>query len=269
MPEKAAWTVLLLKTLRIVLIVYGVALVGAWLLVPRLLFQPRPSTYTSLPGLVRIPVGGDTIAAVWLPNPAARFAILYSHGNAEDLGDDLPLMRELRDAGFSVFAYDYRGYGASTGRASERGAGEDIAAAYAYLTRTLNVPPSRVIVHGRSLGGGPSAWLASREPVAGLVLESTFTSALGVSRWGRAFPYDWFRTLRRLERLRAPVLVIHGTADEVIPIANGRALFNAAREPRQSLWVEGAGHNDLVDVAGARYWTALRQFAESLPAGAV
>lgn len=266
MPEKAAWTVLLLKTLRIVLIVYGVALIGVWLLVPKLLFQPQRATYRSLTGLVRIPVSGDTLAAVWLPNPAARFAILYSHGNAEDLGDDLPLLRELRDAGFSVFAYDYRGYGASTGKASERGTGEDIAAAYAYLTRTLGVPPQRVIVHGRSLGGGPSAWLASREPVAGLVLESTFTSALGVSRWGRAFPYDWFRTLRRLKQVRAPVLVIHGTADEVIPVANGRALFHAAREPKQALWVDGAGHNDLVYVAGERYWTALRQFADSLPA---
>jgi fermentation-respiration switch protein FrsA (DUF1100 family) len=120
-------------------------------------------------------------------------------------------------------------------------------------------------VHGRSLGGGPAAELASREPVAGLVLESTFTSVLGVSRWGRAFPFDWFRTLRRLNRVRAPVLVIHGTADEVIPLANGRALFHAARGPKQSLWVDGAGHNDLVERAGARYWAALRRFADSLP----
>lgn len=268
MPERAAWVVLLIKALRIVLIVYGVALVGVFFLVPKLLFQPRPSSYTSasLPGLVRIPVEGDTIAAVWLPNPAARWTILYSHGNAEDIGDDLPLLRELHDAGFAVLAYDYRGYGLSTGRASVRGAEQDAAAAYAYLTRTLGVAPGRVIVHGRSLGGGPSAWLASREPVAGLVLESTFTSALGVSPWGRAFPYDWFRTRRRIERVRAPVLVIHGTADEVIPFANGQALFRAVRTPKQSLWVDGAGHNDLVDVAGSRYWTTLRRFAGSLPA---
>jgi fermentation-respiration switch protein FrsA (DUF1100 family) len=265
MPERAVWMVLLIKALRIVVIVYGIVFVGAWLLVPKLLFQPQPSSYTSLPGLLRIPVDGDAIAAVWMPNPAARWTFLYSHGNAEDLGDDLPILRELHDAGFSVFAYDYRGYGLSTGRASERTAKRDIAAAYAYLTGTLGVPPGRVIVHGRSLGGGPATELASREPVAGLVLESTFTSALGVSRWGRAFPYDWFRSLRRLKHVRAPVLVIHGTADEVIPIANGRALFRAAPEPKQSLWVEGAGHNDLADVAGERYLAALRRFAGSLP----
>ncbi len=265
MPEKAAWMVLLLKALRIVLVVYGVALVGVWLLVPRLMFQPPAVTYTSLPGFVRIPVDGDSIAAVWLPNPAARWTVLFSHGNAEDLGDDLPLLGELHDAGFSVLAYDYRGYGASTGWPSEAAAIGDVEAAYAYLTRTLHVPAGRVIVHGRSLGGGPAAALASREPVAGLVLESTFTSALGVSRWGRAFPYDWFRTRRRLKHVRAPVLVIHGTADEVIPIANGRALFRAARGPKQSLWVEGAGHNNLALVAGPRYLKALRRFADSLP----
>lgn len=268
MPERAAWVVLLIKALRIVVIVYGVALVGVFFLVPKLLFQPGPSSYTSasLAGLVRIPVEGDTIAAVWLPNPAARWTILYSHGNAEDIGDDLPLLHELHDAGFAVLAYDYRGYGLSTVSASVRCAEQDAAAAYGYLTHTLGVAPGRVIVHGRSLGGGPSAWLASREPVAGLVLESTFTSALGVSPWGRAFPYDWFRTRRRIERVRAPVLVIHGTADEVIPFANGQALFRAVRTPKQSLWVDGAGHNDLVDVAGSRYRTTLRRFAGSLPA---
>jgi fermentation-respiration switch protein FrsA (DUF1100 family) len=266
MPERAAWLALLLKTLRIVLIVYGVAFVGAFFLVPVLLFQPQPSSYTStMAGLVRIPVEGDTIAAVWMPNPAARWTVLYSHGNAEDLGDDAPILRRLHDAGFAVLAYDYRGYGLSTGRASERAACADVEAAYAYLTRTLHVPASRVIVHGRSLGGGPAAYLASRHPVAGLVLESTFTSATGVSRWGRFFPYDWFRTRRRLRQIHAPVLVIHGTADEVISFANGRALFAAAPGPKQSLWVEGAGHNDLAEVAGPRYIAALRHFADSLP----
>lgn len=263
--EIAAWAVLPLKVLRIVLMVYVVAAAGAWLAVPRMMFQPGPATYAALPGLARIPVDGDTLAVVWLPNPAARWTVLYGHGNAEDLGDDLPLLQALRDAGFSVLAYDYRGYGLSSGTPSERGAIRDAAAAYAYLTRTLGVAPARVIVHGRSLGGGPAAALAAREPVAGLVLESTFTSVLGVSRWGRAFPFDWFRTLRRLEHVHAPVLVIHGTGDDVVPIANGRRLFQAARGPKQALWVDGAGHNDLVEVAGPRYWSALRRFANSLP----
>jgi fermentation-respiration switch protein FrsA (DUF1100 family) len=256
---------LLLRVLRVIAIVYVVAAAALWLLGNRLMFLPGPASYRDdLAGLVRIPADGGALAAVWLPNPAARFTLLYSHGNAEDLGDDLPLLRALHAHGFAVLAYDYRGYGLSPGRPTERGAYADEAAAYAWLVREQQVPPGRIIVHGRSLGGGPAAELASREPVAGLVLESTFTTALSVSAWGRIFPFDWFRSARRLRDVRCPVLVIHGTADEVIPFAVGQRLYRAAREPKQALWVEGAGHDDLVEVAGERYWQALQRFADSL-----
>lgn len=256
---------MLLRGVRVVALAYVVAVVGLWLLGNWLMFRPPPATYRTLPGLVRIPVDGDTVAAVWLPNPAARLTLLYSHGNAEDLGDDLPLLQALHGRGFAVLAYDYRGYGLSTGRPSERKAYADESAAYGWLTREQHVPPGRIVVHGRSLGGGPAAELASREPVAGLVLESTFTAVQSVSAWGRIFPFDWFRTARRLPHVRCPVLVIHGTADRVIPFAVGRRLFRLAQEPKQALWVEGAGHNDLVEVAGERYWQALERFAASLP----
>ena len=199
MPLPAWLPKLLWSALRVLAVAWVVAVVALWLLGNRLMFMPPRPTYRTLPGLVRIPVGADTIAAVWLPNPAARFTVLYSHGNAEDLGDDLPLLRMLRDRGFAV-----------------------------------------------------------------LVLESTFTSAQSVSAWGRIFPFDWFRTARRLPKVRCPVLVIHGTADEVIPIAVGRRLYRLAPGAKQSLWVDGAGHNDLVDVAGERYWQALQRFAGSL-----
>lgn len=261
------WMPVLLRVLRVAAIVYAVAVAALWLLGNRLMFLPGPASYRDdLPGLVRIPAGGGALAAVWLPNPAARFTLLYSHGNAEDLGDDLPLLRALHDHGFAVLAYDYRGYGLSPGRPTERGAYADEAAAYAWLVREQQVPPGRIVVHGRSLGGGPAAELASREPVAGLVLESTFTNATAVSALGRFFPVDWFRSARRLRDVRCPVLVVHGTADEVIPLAVGRRLYRAAREPKQALWVEGAGHNDLVEVAGERYWQALERFAGSLAA---
>jgi abhydrolase domain-containing protein 17 len=261
------WTPILLRGVRVVAIVYVVAAVGLWLLGNWLMFRPAPPSYRTLPGLVRIPVDGDTLAAVWLPNPTARYTVLYSHGNAEDLGDDLPVLRALRDRGFAVLAYDYRGYGLSTGTPSERKAYADQSAAYAWLTHGLHVPPDRILVHGRSLGGGPAAELASREPVAGLVLESTFTAVQSVSGWGRIFPFDWFRTARRLPRVRCPVLIIHGTADEVIPFPVGQRLYRLAPGPKQALWVEGAGHDDLVEVAGERYWQTLRRFADSLHAG--
>lgn len=252
----------------VVLAAIYLLLAGAvWWYAERIIFQPHAPGYGASAGFRLVPVAGaDSIAVLWLPNPAARYTILYSHGNAEDLGDLQSFLRELHDAGFSVLAYDYRGYGASSRRVpSERGAYEDLAAAYAHLTGALGIPPERVILHGRSLGGGITSHLASRRPVAGVILESTFVSAFRVAVPRPIFPFDRFATGGRLRDVHAPVLVIHGTRDEVIPYWHGKALLNAANPPRAHLWVDGAGHNDLVYVAGARYWAALRDFAASLP----
>ncbi|HEX8697176.1 MAG TPA: alpha/beta hydrolase [Longimicrobium sp.] len=262
----AEWGAFLLRALRIAVLAYAVLALGAWLLADRLMFQPQAPGYRDSPGVVRIPVGRDTLAAFWLPDPSARYTVLFSHGNAEDIGDDLPFLEEMRGAGFSVFAYDYRGYGLSTGRPGERRAYRDGAAALAWLTGRLGVPVDRVIVHGRSLGGGVATALAAREPVAGLVLESTFTSVFAVAPGVRLFPFDRFRNEARLKRVRCPVLVVHGTEDEVVRFSHGERLFAAAPGRKRKLWVDGAGHNDLVPVARERYWEALRDFARSLEA---
>jgi abhydrolase domain-containing protein 17 len=166
-----------------------------------------------------------------------------------------------------VLAYDYPGYGASTGAPSEAGAYAAADAAYDYATRTLGIPPERIIIHGRSLGGGVAVDLASRRPSAGLVLESTFLSASRVGFGFRPFVFERFNSVAKVSRIRCPTLVIHGQADPVIAFAHGRALFAALRVPKDSLWVPRAGHNDLALVAGDRYWTALKTFAATLPAG--
>lgn len=260
------WGAVLLYMAGVLVGVY--LLLGAlvWWYAERLIFQPQTPRYTASAGATLVPVGdGDSIAVVWLPNPRARYTILFSHGNAEDLGDLRYFLPDLRDAGFSVLAYDYRGYGLSGRRApSERSAYQDLAAAYKHLTGALGVPPERVILHGRSLGGGIASELASRQPVAGLVLESTFVSAFQVAVPRRIFPFDRFGTERRLGEIRAPVLVIHGTRDEVIPFWHGARLLERANAPKQHFWVEGAGHNDLQMVAGERYWRALGRFATLL-----
>lgn len=243
-------------------------LLGAltWWYTDRIIFQPQPSTYTVGAGISRVPVTEeDSIAVLWLPNPRARYTILYSHGNAEDLGDLRPFLADLRDAGFSVLAYDYRGYGASSpGTPTESGAYADLAAAYEYLTHDLGTPPERVILHGRSLGGAIASYLASRRPAAGLILESTFVSAFRAAVSRPLFPFDRFATARRLREVDAPVLVIHGKRDEVVPFWHGGALLHAAKPPRSHYWVQDAGHNDLVMAAGPRYWLTLRHFAASL-----
>lgn len=235
----------------------------------RMIFQPGPSSYAPAEGSVRIPVGeGDTLAALWLPAPGAERAVLFHHGNAEDLGDLRPFLERMRSEGLSVLAFDYRGYGASTGLPSEANALADAEAAYRWLTEALDVPPERVVLHGRSLGGAVALDLATRVPAAGLVLESTFTSPSEVVLPGPPLPFGRFPSLRRARRarrVRMPVLVIHGTEDGVIPARHGRRLLAAVRGPASALWVEGAGHDDLTAVAGEGYWRALRRFAGGVP----
>jgi abhydrolase domain-containing protein 17 len=135
---------------------------------------------------------------------------------------------------------------------------------YQHAVHTLGVPPSRLVLYGRSLGSGPATDLAARLPSGGLVLESAFTSAFVVMTRVPLLPFDRFPNLRLIRQVRVPVLVMHGTDDTTIPVSHGRRLYEAASEPKQALWVEGADHNDLTVVAGQRYWNALAEFAQQV-----
>lgn len=254
-----------LSLFSIVAAVYVGLLLFGLLLSEPVIFQPHPAGYRDDNRILKLTSrDGRRISAVYLQNPAARYTLLFSHGNAEDLGDDLLFLQVVRDAGFSVLAYDYQGYGTSEGRPSERHVYEDEEAAYQYLTHELATPPDRIIAWGRSLGGAAAVDLASRRPLAGLILESSFVSAFRVLTRIPLLPIDKFPNLDKVAGVRCPVLVIHGEADRVIPFWHGQKLFAAAPGPKQSLWVAGADHNDVADVAGARYLAALREFAASL-----
>lgn len=257
-----------LKRLGLVfLVLYALGCVAARYVSTWMLFPAPPPTYgETLPGLVMISgATGERYAAVHLPNPQARHLLLYFHGNGEDLGIDLPHLHDLRAAGFAVLAIDYPGYGLTGGTASEAGLCAAADAAYSYATEKLGCAPERVIVYGLSLGGSAAVWVASRERVGGLVLESTFTSAYRViTRWPLVLG-DRLPSIARIGRARCPVLIMHGTADTVIPCSHGAALFAAAPEPKRALWVENAGHCQVPAVAGDRYWRELREFAARLP----
>ena len=237
----------------------------------RLIFFPPPASYDdSIEGLVLLETErGDTVAAVYRPLPGAPLTVLFAHGNAEDVGDQAWFMERYARLGVSVLAFEYPGYGLSTGRPSERGAYAAADAAYRHVVESAGVPRETVVAHGRSLGGAIMVDLASRHPVAGLVVESSFVSAFRVATRVRMLPTDRFESLKKLKSVRAPVLVIHGDADEVIAPWHGRLLFEAIPEERRaSLWVTGAGHNDLLAVAGDSYWEALGAFLQGLSAGA-
>ncbi len=240
-------------------------------LADHMIFFPPPSSYDDdFEGLVHLEsAAGDTIAAYHRVTPGAPVTVLFAHGNAEDVGDGAGHAERYAALGVSVLAFDYPGYGRSTGRPGEEGAYRAADAAYRYLVDRLGVDPASVVAHGRSLGGGVLVDLAGREPVGGLVLESSFVSAYRVVTRLPLLPIDQFRSLAKLRSVTAPVLVIHGDRDDVIPTWHGRRLFEEVPEDRRfALWVEGAGHNDLAAVAGEDYWSALSDFV-SVVAGAL
>lgn len=265
--------------LRVLLIVLGamyLAIVVLALTSDRIIFQPQSSTYTidslgaelskfSPPAqMLQLTSGAQTITAIYLPNPNARFTLLFSHGNAEDIGADMFFLQSFYRAGFSVMGYDYRGYGTSTGKPSEQGIYEDGFTAYDYLTQKLHVPPNEVISMGRSLGSAVAIHLAARRQVAGLVVEAPFLSAFRVLTRVQVLPWDKFNNARDIRKVHVPVLIIHGRNDRVVLFWHGERLFKLANQPKTFLPIDGAGHNDIVLLAGHKYVRELQQFAATL-----
>lgn len=251
----------ILRLIRSILIIY--ILIGFWAFFfsDRLIFLPRPSSYQTNQDFVKLKSRNRTqITGIYLPLPKAEYTILYSHGNGEDLGEILPRLRDLRDIGFNIFSYDYQGYGTSQGRPSVVGAYQDVNAAYEYLTQKLGIPANKIIVYGYSVGGGPSVDLASRQPVAGLVIESSFTTAFRVVTGIPVYPFDKFPNIDNIKNVNCPVLVIHGNADRVIPFYHGQQLFAMVDQPKLSFWVNGAGHLNLLEVAGEEYVKVMTEF---------
>ncbi|MBD2038084.1 alpha/beta hydrolase [Leptolyngbya sp. FACHB-321] len=253
------------RVVRSVLFIYLALGAYAFFFADRQIFQPQPSSYQDDRTTLKLASAPNIqISAVYLPHPKATYTILYSHGNAEDLGDIRPRLTQIQAIGVNVFAYDYRGYGTSQGSASEQAAYQDIDAAYRYLTTTLKQPPNRIIAYGRSVGSGPSIDLATRQAVAGLVVESGFKSTFRVLTHVPLFPFDKFPNINKIGAVPCPMLFIHGTRDRTIPLQHGQALFDRANQPKTFLIVDGADHNDVEQVAGERYTQALRTFIQTL-----
>jgi len=246
-----------------VLFVYACLCAYAFFFSNGMMFQPGISSYEDSDRILKLTAAdGTQISGLHLQTPQAFYTILYSHGNGEDMGDMMSVFKTLQESGFSVFAYDYRGYGTSEGQPSEQTAYQDVNAAYRYLTEELKIPPNRIIALGRSIGGGPAVDLAAREPLAGLIIESSFTTAFRVMTRVPLLPFDKFANIHKLKRVQCPVLIVHGTEDGTIPFGQAKQLFAAANEPKQFLAVEGAGHNDLLWVAGDRYGKTLQEFVQ-------
>lgn len=234
---------------------YCAALVFAYAFQSRLVYYPQAGRLTpgtpkdiglDFTAVTLETADGEKLSAWWVPAAKARGTALICHGNAGNIAGRLDYIGMFSRMGYSSFVMDYRGYGQSTGVPSEEGTYRDAEAAWRWLTEERGVKAGEVAVLGESLGGAVAARLAARTAPRALVLVSAFTSvpALGAEiypflpvRLLSRFSYD---TLGALKSLNAPVLVAHATEDAIVPFAHGKALFEAAKEPKRFLEARGS-----------------------------
>jgi fermentation-respiration switch protein FrsA (DUF1100 family) len=206
---------------------------------------------------------------IWFVPADSTRTVLYFHGNAGNISHRLYTIRQLHELGRSVFIIDYRGYGESDGRPDEDGLYRDAEAAWQYLTDVRGIAAEDIVVYGRSLGGSLAAWLAAERRPGALVLDSSFTSVPDAGQ--EAYPWLPVRLLSRFRhatvehvaKVNAPVLVVHSRTDDIIPFHHGKALFDAANEPKSFLELRG-GHNDAHLTSETAYVDGLGTFLLSI-----
>lgn len=242
---------------------YIFANVLVWLIANKQIFLPPKSTYQDSSAILKIPVNDKKISAMYLPNPQAKYVVIYSHGNAEDLGMLKPILQEMQRWGLAVISYDYQGYGTSDGSPNEAATYADINAVYAFLIEQQKISPQQIIVYGRSLGSGPSVELAAHKPIAGLILESSLISAYRVITYYPIFFPDKYNNLGKLKNIQVPILFIHGENDHVIPIWHSKVLFKNYAGPKHYEWLPNVGHND-IDYYDAKHKRIILDFIASL-----
>jgi pimeloyl-ACP methyl ester carboxylesterase len=256
-----------------IVVVYAAACTYMWatqldhVFEPELLLQTTPDRLGMKFEELRIPVGSGAdrgeLQAWWIPagQPNAP-TLLYLHGNYRNIGNNLEHTLRLHNLGFNVLLSDYRGYGKSSGgRPNEAKVYQDAEAAWQYLLKQRGVKPQQAFIYGHSLGGAIAIDLAMHHPeAAGLIIESSFTSMVEMGKLAYPFlPVDWlldqrFDALKKISRLKIPVLLIHGTWDKRVPVQMAQQLYAAAPQPKTLTLIDGGEHNN----SGAVGWTEYR-----------
>lgn len=191
---------------------------------------------------------GTEIVLMYVKNPVAKMTILYSHGNAADLGQMYELFCQLSvHLKVNLMGYDYSGYGQSSGKPSEQNTYADIEAAYRCLEETYGVKEEDVILYGQSVDSGPTLELASRlSRLRAVILHSPIMSGLRVMYPVKhTFWFDIYKNIDKIPLVRCPVLVIHGTADDVVDYSHGKQLYEHCVDKYEPLWIKGGNHCNL------------------------
>ena len=253
---------MLFPLLGFAVVAYGALVAGLFFFQRQLLYLPD-RTHPELVGLEQLGVrevtlsteDGLSLLSWYLPPRHGRPVIAYFHGNGGHVGYRAQRLLRFAREGYGVLMPEYRGYGGNPGTPNETGFYADGRAALGFLERET-VAPTRLVLYGESLGSGVAVELAVQHEIAGLILEAPFTSVAEVAQCH--FPFvpaarlvtDRFDSLSRIGQVRAPILVLHGEGDRVVPVRFGRALFKAAPEPKEGWFVPEAGHEDLARIGG-------------------
>jgi fermentation-respiration switch protein FrsA (DUF1100 family) len=263
----------LLITLAALLI--GLAIAVRWL-EPKLAFFPftgeseTPQTFGLAYDAVTIETDdGERLRAWRMHAPSGRARVVYFHGNGGNLSNWAPILVAIVRRGYSVFAVDYRGYGMSTGRPTERGLYRDVEAALKIAWPETQTTP--LVYWGRSLGGSMAAYAGTVKKPDGIIIEAGFADARAAIRDSPVlamlslFASYRFPAGEFLNRANAPVLVMHGDRDSVIPFPLGRELFEQITAPKEFVVIPGGDHNDAAAPDAAAYWAAVDRFIQQLP----
>lgn len=207
---------------------------------------------------------GEKINAWFVPSHNNAATLIYAHGNAGAMGDRLLKVRFFHELGLNVLVFDYRGFGKSTGTPTEKGVYIDGASTYDYLLTRKDIDPSKIIYYGASLGGAVAIDVATKRPLAALIVDSSMTSAKEVA--GKFYPFVpsfmmqiKFDSINKIQKVSAPKLFIHSPEDRTIPYAMGLRLFEKASEPKMFLKSVG-GHNEIQILNDPHTAATLKEF---------
>ncbi|MBD3368730.1 alpha/beta fold hydrolase [Candidatus Fermentibacteria bacterium] len=269
---------MLLKILVPIVALYAALVLLAFIFQSRLIYFPEQDLIATpsdvglnYEDLTLTTSDGVAINAWFVPSDVEGPVVLFCHGNAGNISHRLDTIQLLHDLGLSVLIFDYRGYGNSEGSLSEEGTYRDAEAAWSYLTNQRQVAPRMIVLFGRSLGAPVAAHLATHHDPGALIVESAFTSISDVG--AKAYPFLPVRLISRydystvdlVENASCPVLVVHSPGDEMIPFQHGRAIYQAAPEPKAFLELIGS-HNEGFLISGTVYTGGLDAFIrEHLP----
>ena len=211
---------------------------------------------------------GKQLNGWFVPADNAKYTMIFCHGNAGNISHRTDKIRIFHNMGINIFIFDYRGYGASEGKPTEKGLFIDIQAAFDHVTEAFKIPKEKIIVFGESLGGAVAIDLAHTKDIKALITEDTFTSVKDMAK--TVYPFipsfiysNKFNSLAKIKDIKCAKLIIHSIDDEIVPYHMGQKLFAEAADPKELLMLRG-GHNTSFMDSEEKYTKGIKNFIDRL-----